>query len=113
MSRREADIFACFVDTVVAPVPPLPPVHRTDAVAAFDRWLSASPRLNRIALRTLLLALEVAPRLTGAGARLRRLDAAGRLAFLERAPRPVIEPLRAVAGASYYGDAGVIAVVTR
>jgi hypothetical protein len=109
VTRREADIFACLVDTVVAPAPPLPPVSGTDAVAFFDTWLAAAPRLNRAGLRALLLALEVAPRLTGAGARLRRLDADARLAFLRRAPRGLVEPLRAAAAMSYYGDPGVAA----
>jgi hypothetical protein len=109
VTRREADIFACVVDTVVAPAPPLPPVAATDAVAFFGRWLEAAPWLNRTGLRALLMALEIAPRWTGSGARLRRLDAEQRLAFLRRAPRELVEPLRAAAAMSYYGDPGVSA----
>lgn len=112
MSRREADIFACFVDTVVAPAPPLPPVGQTDAVESFARWLEAAPRLNRGALRALLLTLELAPRITGAGARLRRLNPDQRLSFLQRAPRAAVEPLRAAAAMSYYGDAQVVRQVS-
>jgi hypothetical protein len=103
MSRREADIFACLVDTVVAPAPPLPQVRDTDAVAAFERWLEAGPRTNRIALRGILLALGAV--------RLRRRDAAARLALLKRAPRDLVDPLRALAAMSYYGDAAVSKVV--
>ena len=64
LSPREASIFACLADTVVAPEPVLPPVRETDAVAFFDRWMARAPRLNRIGLRALLYALE-----TGAAAR--------------------------------------------
>lgn len=104
MSRRERDIFACLVDTVVAPAPPLPPVSRTDTVEAFERWLAAGPRLNRIALRALLLALGAA--------RLRaRPSREDRVRLLRRAPRDLVEPLRAIAAMSYYGDAEVSRVV--
>ena len=103
MSPRERDIFACFVDTVVAPAPPLPPVRDTDAVESFERWLEAGPRANRVAIRILLLALGTA--------RLRRRGAPERLAMLRRAPRELVEPLRAIAAMSYYGDAGVSRVV--
>jgi hypothetical protein len=99
MNARERDIFACLVDTVVAPVPPLPPVAQTDAVDAFDRWLTAAPRLNRAGLRAALLALGAI--------RLRRHDPAGRLRLLRRLPRELTEPLRAAAAMSYYGDAAV------
>ena len=99
MSARERDIFACLVDTVVAPAPPLPPVRETDAVDAFDRWLAAAPRLNRAGLRAALLALGAM--------RLRRHTATGRLQLLRRLPRELVEPLRAAAAMSYYGDAAV------
>jgi len=46
LSGREASIFACLCDTVVAPEPPLPPVAETDAVDAFDRYLVGTPPLN-------------------------------------------------------------------
>ena len=105
MSRRERDIFTCLVDTVVAPAPPLPPVRETDAVAGFERWLAAGPRANRVAIRGLLLALGAA--------RLRRRTAPERIAILRRAPRELVEPLRAIAAMSYYGDARVLRVVSR
>ena len=73
LTPREASIFACLTDTVVAPEPVLPPVRETVAVAFLDRWLARSPRLNRIGLRALLYVAELAPRLIGLGARLRRL----------------------------------------
>lgn len=103
MSPRERDIFACFVDTVLAPAPPLPPVRDTDTVEGFERWLQAGPALNRLAIRGLLLLLGAA--------RLRRRDRPGRLALLRRAPRELVEPLRAIAAMSYYGDEGVSRVV--
>ena len=105
MTPRERDIFACLVDTVVAPAPPLPAVRDTDAVEGFEHWLAAGPRANRIAIRALLLALGAA--------RLRRRDAQQRLAMLRRAPRELVEPLRAIAAMSYYGDAGVSRLVRR
>src|SRR5687768_16935470 len=67
LSPREASIFACLADTVVAPEPVLPPVRETDAVEFFDRWMARSPRPNRVALRALLYTLEVAPRFLGFG----------------------------------------------
>ncbi len=104
MSPRERDIFACFVDTVVSPAPPLPAVRDTDAVEGFERWLEAGPRVNRLAIRALLLALGAA--------RLRRRDARQRLAMLKKAPRELVEPLRAIAAMSYYGDADVSRAVS-
>ena len=104
MSRRERDIFACLVDTVVAPAPPLPPVAQTDAVAGFERWVAAAPWLNRAALRALLLGLGAA--------RLRRRPRDERLRLLRRLPRELTEPLRAVAALSYYGDERVTAQLT-
>jgi hypothetical protein len=96
MNARERDIFACLVDTIVAPAPPLPPVRETDAVDAFDRWLAAAPRLNRAGLRAALLSLGAL--------RLRRRDAPARLRLLRRIPKDLMEPLRAAAAMSYYGD---------
>jgi hypothetical protein len=109
LSGREASIFACLCDTLLAPAPPLPPVCETDAVASFDRWLALAPALNRLALRATLLALEVAPRLTQRR-RFRRLSRSQRLAFLRHAG-PLVEPLRATAAVSYYGDARVCALL--
>jgi hypothetical protein len=116
LSPREASIFACVAETLLAPAPPLPPVRETDAVAAFDTWLARAPRSNRLALRAVLLALELAPRLTPARARWRRLPRADRLALLDRvaattAGRGLVEALRAAAAVSYYGDAGVSALL--
>jgi len=116
LTPREASIFACLTDTLLAPAPPLPPVHATDAVAAFDAWLVRAPATNRMAMRAVLLALEVAPRLTRARSRWRRLAPTQRLAVLDRlAHRPggraLVEALRAAAAVSYYGDAGVSALL--
>jgi hypothetical protein len=85
MRRRERAIVARYLDEAVAPAPPLPPVERTDAVAAFAAQLAAAPRLNRLGIRALLVA-----------------HAAG------LALGPASEPLRALAHISYYGDLGVM-----
>jgi hypothetical protein len=45
------------VEASVRPGDELPGVDRTDAVAAFDAWLRAAPRPNRVALRALLRAV--------------------------------------------------------
>jgi hypothetical protein len=117
LSPREASIFACVADTLLAPAPPLPPILATDAVRAFDAWLARAPALNRLGLRAVLLALEIAPRLTRARTRWRRLPPPQRLAILNRmacrgtAGRALVEALRASAAVSYYGDARVSALL--
>jgi hypothetical protein len=114
LTPREASIFACVCDTVVAPEPLLPPVRETDAVASFDRLLAASPALNRAALRALLYAAERAPNAFRMK-RLRKLgpDQRGRaLARLEavRSPRAreLVMLVRGLACLSYYGDDAVM-----
>lgn len=116
LTPREASIFACVCDTVVAPEPVLPPVRETDAVAFLDRWLAASPRLNRAGLRGLIYAAELAPRALGLGRRLRSLDEDERAVALERAGaarRPEVKALvklvKSIACLSYYGDHQVMA----
>ncbi|HEY6761338.1 MAG TPA: hypothetical protein VI318_17700 [Baekduia sp.] len=117
LSPREQSIFACVADTLLAPAPPLPPIRDTDAVKAFDNWLTLAPRLNRLALRALLLGLELAPRLTRTRTRWRRLPPQRRLAILDAlaARRPggkaIVDALRASAAVSYYGDAHVSALL--
>jgi hypothetical protein len=115
LTLREASIYACLCDTIVAPEPELPPVSRTGAVSFFDDWLAASPRVNRAALRSLLYAAELAPRALGLPARLRRLDPEQRaraLAAAEaarpKAARRLVQLLEGVAYLSYYGDATVM-----
>lgn len=111
ITRREASIFACAADTLLAPEPGLPAIHETTAVAAFDHWLACSPALNRRAIRAALYLLELAPRLSGRGGRFRQLDRVARREFL--APvgkrRPIwlvalTDTLRMLAAAVYYGD---------
>ena len=111
ISGREASIFACLTDAVVAPEPFLPPVRDTDTVAFFDRWLSRVPRLNRLGLRAALWAIELAPLATGHRRRMRRLPVPERAAYLrdlERAPRAeirqVVKLVKSAAYLSYYGD---------
>ena len=111
LSPREASIFACLADTVVAPEPLLPPVRDTDAVAFFDRWMGRVPRVNRIALRTLLYAFETGPRLLGFGARMRSLTPERRAEYLraiEQNPLPQLRQLgkmmQGLGQLAYYGD---------
>ena len=118
LSGREASIFACFTDTVVAPEPVLPAVRETDAVEFFDDWMARSPRLNRIGMRAFLYLLELSPWLTGSRARLRQLDGAGRarwVASMEHASRQelkvVFKLLKAAAQLSYWGDDGLMLTV--
>jgi hypothetical protein len=115
LTPREASIFACWCDTVVAPKDVLPPVQETDAVSFFDFWLAHAPRLNRAALRGLLYAAETAPRLLGFRKRLRALserDRAKALEKIERANAPQLRQLaklmKGVAFLSYYGDDGIM-----
>lgn len=111
LSPREASIFACLADTVVAPEPLLPAVRETDAVAFFDRWMARSPKLNRLGVRVLLHLLEIGPRLLGFGDRMRRLSAPERGEFLRAMERHKIPQLRQLGELlqvfgqlSYYGD---------
>lgn len=116
MTGRERSIFACLTDAVVAPVPPLPPVARTDAVPAMERQLAGAPAPARVGVRAALLAIEVLPRALGFGGRLRRLDAAQRIAVLERIDAHpqlsgVTKALRSLAHIAYYGDPQVMRVL--
>lgn len=111
LTPREASIFECVCDTVVAPQPALPPVRETDAVEFFDSWLARAPRPNRVALRGLLNAAEVVPRLRGFRRGLRALPEPERerlLFELEKAPRPrvrqLVKLLKGMTLLSYYGD---------
>jgi hypothetical protein len=111
LTPREASIFACFTDTVVAPEPLLPAVRETDAVDFFDDWMARSPRVNRLGMRALLYVLELSPWLIGSRARLRQLDSAGRARWvtaLEHAGRPqlklVYKLVKGAAQLSYWGD---------
>jgi hypothetical protein len=115
ISPREASIFSCVCDTIVAPEPALPPVRETDAVEFFDGWLARSTRLNRTGLRILLYAAELAPRGLGLGGRLRELSSRERgraLEAAERASSPrvrqLVKALKGMAFLSYYGDDGVL-----
>jgi hypothetical protein len=109
---READIFACLTDAVVAPGHGLPKLAETDTREFLARYLAASPRLNRIGFRAMLLAVEVGPLALGFGARLRRLAPAARLAYLARIQRgpaaPLSQALEVLAKLAYYGDEGVM-----
>jgi len=115
LSGREASIFACLTETVVAPGNGLPPVRETDAVRFFDDWLVLLPRPNRVAMRGLLWAAELGPLAAGFGRRLRRLDRTQRSEFLmsvERAPRRqlrlIAKLIESASQLSYYGDDAVL-----
>ena len=114
ISGREASIFACFTDAVVAPEPVLPPVRETDAVAFFDRWMGLLPRANRAGMRVLLLTAELAPLLTHGG-RLRRLDRGRRTDWVTSVEqsgnghvRMLMKLMESAAQLSYYGDDAVL-----
>jgi hypothetical protein len=114
ISGREASIFACFTDAVVAPEPVLPPVRETDAVAFFDRWMGRLPRANRIGMRGLLLVAELAPVATH-GRRLRRLDRGRRSAWVQSVEhsrnghvRMLMKLMQSAAQLSYYGGDSVL-----
>ena len=111
LTPREASMFACFTDAVVAPEPLLPPVRETDAVASFDDWISRAPRLNRLGMRALLYMLELSPLVTGSRSRLRRLDRGGRARWVRaigqaRRPEPKLafKLLKSAAQLSYWGN---------
>lgn len=113
ITPREASIFACVCDTVVAPAGKLPPVAQTDAAFAFDRMLEASPRLNRVGVRAMFAALELLPLALGESRRLRRLPAAQRarvIARLEQSPAGagLVKAACGFAHLCYYGDDGVM-----
>jgi hypothetical protein len=113
LTPREASVFACFTDTVVAPEDGLPAVRDTDAALAFDAQLRAAPGANRVALRIGLLAIELAPLALGFGRRYRRLTRVGRAAVLERLDGTAVvggplQALRGLAQLCYYGDAAVL-----
>ena len=115
LTPREASIFACVTDAVVEPQPLLPPVRDTDAVRFFDDWMARSPALNRRGARALLYVMELAPLVSGFGARLRRLSPERRTEWLHafeaaRLPqlRLVIKLVKGAAQLSYYGDDAVM-----
>jgi hypothetical protein len=115
LSRREASIFACIADTVVAPGESLPAVSETDAVSFFDDWLTLLPKPNRAAMRTLLWAAELGPLASGFRRRLRRLDRERRAEFLRGVERASPRQLRLIAKLvvstaqlSYYGNDAVL-----
>jgi hypothetical protein len=114
ISGREASIFACFTDAVVAPEPLLPAVRQTDAVAFFDRWMGLLPRANRVGMRALLIAAEVAPLATH-GRRLRRLDRVRRSEWVQGVERSrnghvrmLMKLMESAAQLSYYGSDTVL-----
>jgi hypothetical protein len=112
VSPREANVFACLVDTIVAPGGSLPGLAQTDALEFLDGYLAASPRPNRAGVRALLHALEVGPRTLGYGARLRQLPRERRLEFLDTVARSragaALQGLEVMAKMAYYGDDGVM-----
>ncbi len=118
LTPREASIFACVTDTVVAPGTVLPAVRETTAVEYLDRWLTGAPKINRLGIRALLYVAELSPVLTGGRRRLRRLDEPGRAAVLERldharAPqaKQIVKLVKGIACLSYYGDDDVMRIL--
>jgi hypothetical protein len=114
LSVRERRIFECLTDTLLAPAPPLPPVDETDAAEAFTAWLAHFPAVARWGLRSLIVAIELGPRLRGRP--WHALPPAERLDALERVRRLpngalLLDALRAACGSSYYGDPNVSAAL--
>ena len=102
LSRGETALVTTMIEAAVVPAPPLPPVERTDAVAAFGAWLAAAPGPNRALLRGLLRTL---------GLKLRRMPAAERARFLQTPTgrtAPGVQMLMRIAAHCYYGDDGVM-----
>ena len=114
ITPREANIFACLTETVVAPGGGLPPLARTDAVSFFGTLLERSPRLNRLGLRGILYALEVGPLARGFSTRFRSLAPAQRVRYLAElkrgggVPGRLVQAVAAVGKLAYYGDDGVM-----
>jgi hypothetical protein len=118
LTPREASIFACLVDTVVAPEPLLPPVGQTDCAFFFDRWMAASPTANARGMRALLYVLEVMPLALGFGARLRRLPVDERARYLKAIEhnknqhvRQLTKLVKGAALLAYYGDENIMRIV--
>lgn len=110
LTPREASIFVCLADLLVAAKPPLPEVSRSRAAFIFDAWLAKSPAVNCVALRGLLHVAEFAPFALGEHARLRRLSRMRRRAVIDRlargatAGRGLLDVARLFATIGYYGD---------
>ena len=104
-------IFTAFADTVIAPGGVLPPVGDTDAARFLDTWLDRAPKLNAIALRAALHALDLAP-LGKHRRRFHTLPPQARAEFLthlERSRlRQAVKALKGVAFLCYYGDDGLM-----
>ena len=115
ITPREASIFACFTETVVAPGALLPPVRQTDAAAFFDEWLTIAPRAHAAGLRALVVAVELGPLALGLKKRLRKLSADDRARYLhalEKSKTPQVrqltKALKGIAFLCYYGDDGLM-----
>src|SRR5215212_3388332 len=94
MTSREAAIFTTFADTVVTPERSLPAIGQTDAARAFDDWLTRAPKVNALALRAALTALDVAPLALGFRKRLRKLGDHDRARYLARIEKSPSAPVR-------------------
>ena len=102
MRRFERNAVARLLDAAVPAGDGLPPVERTDALAAFDDWLRAAPGPNRAALRATLQAVD---------AKLRRLPARERAGWLSSGRGRLggaAQFLARIAAHCYYGDEGVM-----
>jgi hypothetical protein len=115
MTKREADIFTCFADTVVSPEPLLPPVRSTDSAAFLSEWLGLAPKLNAAGLRAAIVALDLAPLAQGYRRRLRKLPRDDRAQVVQRIEkhkspqvRQAVKALKGIAFLCYYGDDGLM-----
>ena len=111
MTKREAQIFTCFADAVVAPEPLLPPVRDTDAADFLATWLDLAPKLNAAGLRAAVVALDLAPLGLGYRRRLRKLPKSDRTDVVQRIEkhksptvRQAVKAFKGIAFLCYYGD---------
>jgi hypothetical protein len=115
LKPREGAVFAALTDAYCSPVPALPPVGESDAVAFADELVAASPSVNRIGFRVILRLVDLAPLVRGYSGRFRLLSRAQRDEFLHGLDRSrwfllrtAARLLKTVTLMSYYGDPEVL-----
>lgn len=115
LSNSDAAVFTALVESICAPEPVYPPVSQTAAVDYFDRYLRASPAINRLGFRLILHIVEYAPLAIGLGHRFSRLEPMRRIDFIQRWSESRLRPLRVtfilfkgIVFMAYYGDESVL-----
>lgn len=115
LSNSEVAVFTALVESICAPEPVYPPVSQTAAVDYFDRYLQASPAINRLGFKLILHIVEYAPLVVRPGRRFSRLEPIKRVDFILRWSESRLRPLRVVfelmkgiVFMAYYGDDSVL-----